>query len=281
MSIVIKAITNIIRPSVQQIIEEEEEDVAFSLGQIPGYADGFVVKYDTTTRVIITAGNFESDGSLFNLAADTTFSPTGLTSASGLVIHGIFLDKSASSPTVPVFYNASISTGGAIMIKSLTKRGWYHNSGGIVDRLVGLFYKTEAAATIDYHDSIQIGNLIQFNSKSGSLMASAQNPDGSWQTPNNRDGSEECPENTIELQIEIENFDVSSGVTLAATSAESAAVNSNIQDGSFYNQIGLSGEANVVRAWIPLGPSRNIKIAGDASDFSALICVRTGVKYER
>jgi len=239
-------------------------------GILKGSADGFVVKYDTATRVIITSGIYEVDGALFNLDADDTHDLTGLTTG-GLDFNYIYLDKSLSTVDVPVFYNETTES-----VEDKVKKGQYHPTN-IEDRLVGVIEKISGAATIQPFDTqIMSGKLIRQLTLRHTLQTNLD-PNGAWQTPATQ-SSTVVPVNAIEAAIHALSADAGGASRVAWRMTEGAVIQPAIIDSA--NFIGILETSNT-NFWGPLGPSRNVQIGGAADDDNFLSAFLMGHGYTR
>jgi len=113
---------------------------------IKGNANGFITRYDTTTRVTIDSGNYEGNGKDYILNADTTHTLVGL--LSGFDFHYIYIDDSASVLPAPTFIDVSRTI--AVPTFDPVRKGWYNGD----DRLVGVVNSPIGSAIIEYFDTI-------------------------------------------------------------------------------------------------------------------------------
>ena len=239
-------------------------------GLLKGSGDGFVVFYDTTTRVIITAGVYEVDGILFNLAADTTLN-LSLTSAVGIIFHYIYLDKSLSTENVPVFFNTT-----AAAVRNTLKNGYYHPTS-TEDRLVGVVEKISNSATIRYFDTEVMSNKLIRQISSRHTLVVNRVPNGIWQDPPNA-ASGQVPVNAIEAAIHVFSSDVAANCQAAWRMNEGTVIETAIVNSPTFIQNFDVGTTNF---WGPLGPSRNIKMGAAANDDATLSAFLMGYGYTR
>ncbi len=229
------------------------------------YADGFVVKYDTTTSISITSGEMAANGKVYNLSADTTHTMTSL--ASAFDMHYIYIDDSAS--TVP---DAFIIDSTDEPVFSDSKRGFYNGD----DKCIGAVASTDGASTLITFTTLVVSpNYIKYNLARTELpfMAASMNPNGSWQTPNMNDGSVVTPVNAISITGTIGNTDSGTLIVTNITNFEFAAIETVIGDGQNING-GFDFMSSMFD--ITLGPSRNIKVGGSDNDDNALSVLCTG-----
>ena len=231
------------------------------------HINNFVSYYNTTTSVLVKAGTVNANSKSYVLAADTVHSLTSL--VSGLDIHYLYIDDSASSPPNAVLYDSTTEP-----TYSIAKGGWYNGD----DRCIDVFVSPAGAATVPYFATMNRGDLIKRHYGIDILprFSAAQTPNGSWQTPNVNPGSGILPVNAKRARIWMNGTDAFLAAVYAA-SEEMAAVNTTVNNGEF-NIVGQVNMADTNK--IILGPSRNIKVAGLAGNgaFSAL---HGGYDFER
>jgi len=232
-----------------------------------GFADGFVVKYDTTTRVIITSGSFESDGIIYTLVGDTTHTLTSL--ASGDDFHYLLLNKATSTPSVPLFLDTTTEP-----VFDPVRRGWYVGD----NRVVGVIFSPDASATILYFDAFgETGNFIKNSIGIVQVIAVGMNPDGTFQTPNVAESSVFVPVNGVEALIAVSNTDANSSVFISIANNEAVAVVGGAGNQFTTAAVGIT----VMQYWIALGASRNVKLSGSDSDENNLSAQVKGYGYTR
>lgn len=237
-----------------------------------GYIDGFVSKFDTATRIIITAGLSEVDGEMFSLSANTTHTLTSLISA--FDHHYVYFDKSASSLIAPVFYDETTEP-----VFDIAKNGRYHPVN-TDDRMIGTVMGTDGAATIIPYLASGRGKSITIETGDGLIpwIALSMNPSGVFQDPNVNPASVVTPVNAIRLRFKISNTDANSKIALYAGANElvtlgGSVVNAPYVEAGYDRQISMSS--------INLGDSRNIRIGGSNLNDNVLSMRSLGHKYER
>jgi len=235
---------------------------AFVLNDIPGFADGFVVKYKTTTDVTISGGSYESDGSLFTLAADATHPMTGL--VAGFTRHYVYLDKSASVPAVPVFYDDT-----AEPVRDISRNGSYHPSD-TEDRVVGAVLGK--ASILLVFTGLQLGNVIRSEVVGASelTIAGAVQLTGVYITPPNRESSVVLPVNAVEAEFRI-SMGAGSNNSGGVATNEWAAVDTGVGAAPFF--MSATDAISSGQNWIAMGASRNVKIGGTTPAFGFSISV--------
>lgn len=255
-------------------------DIGFG-GFPKGYANGFTVKRNDFTEALITYGQFEADGVDYTLAVDATHTMTSLLTA--FDHHYLYLDKSLSTPTVPVFYDELTEP-----VKNMIKNGWYHPTD-TEDRLVGTLSSVLGDTTVTVSVIIGRANSITVEIRRGVFpaMASAMNPTDIWQDltpqinggdPPGINGSIVVPVNATRLRFDLVNTDVGDNISLFISASEIAPLGggtSIVQAGFF----GFNREAQI--AWINLGISRNVRIAGANGNENNLSLACAGYEYER
>jgi len=237
---------------------------------LKGTADGFVVKFANTTQVTITAGIYEVDGTLFNLNADVSHTLTGLT-AGALDYHYIYLDKSASTVNIPVFFNETTEA-----VENLVKNGWYHPTN-TEDRLVGVIEKISGVANIQYFDTLITDNKVIRKLSISHTLGLNQSPTGAWQSTTSP-LSDFVPVNAVEAAIRVFSANVGSVARVSWRMNEGAAIETNIFNAFPFLQ---NNEAGFTNAWGPLGASRNIQTAGGVADDNDLDTFVLGYGYTR
>ena len=238
-------------------------DTSINLGDI----DGFVVKYSSTTAVAITSGFVEVNGKLYKLSSDTTHTLTSL--ASGTDFHYIYIDDDASTTPTAVIIDSTDEPGW-----SDSKRGWYNGD----DRCIGVVYSPDASATILYFGTeIMSDKNIAYNIDGIAIaMATNFNPNNTWQTPT-VDGDMVTPVNAIAFHGRVEGRDLpTTYVEAYLTSKEDA---DSLSSGGFRSVAGYGIVTNV--GWIPLGPSRQVRIRGQDLDDNSLSLWGSGWRIRR
>lgn len=242
---------------------------------IKGRADGFVTKYADPTHVNITAGIYDVAGKKISLSADANYLFTSL--PSGFDIIYIYLNRSASGPTSPSFYNTIVEP-----VLNPILRGWYHPTN-TSDRLVGVVRSPAASATIEYFAMEAISqNYLECDFGRKEQLATDLSPDGTWQTPNTAEFSTVCPVNAVSYKITMDNGDDSDTTGLYCANSEMAAVNTAISHGQFEQfNYSVNTSTTVTTCFLALGASRNIKIAGNDDDLNTLGAWFRGFGYAR
>ena len=231
-----------------------------------GDGDGFVIKYDTTTRVIISSGIYEVSGSLFTLAANDTHLLTSLVSA--FDYHYIYLDKSAGSPSIPVFYDETTEPD-----FDPVKNGHYHPTN-TQDRVVGQVKSPSGSAIIDYFDDFgERGSYIRTTivKETSALL---QDPDGSFDIPNVTETGNLVPVNAVSIWAETGNGGLGN-LFVSLTTVEKLLVNS-----SAIVTFGANGVLSA-QAWLALGISRNLRILGPDANANNMFLQVLGYGFNR
>lgn len=243
-----------------------------TLAELAGHADGFAVKYNTSTSVKIESGFYESDGVFFSLTADAVHNMTSL--ASAFDHHYIYLDKIASVFSTPVFYDETTEPA-----FDPVKNGWYHPTN-IEDRLVGTMPSTVGAATLSPSLIRQSQNEIILETTRGifPLMASLMNPTGVWQDPNTNNGSVVTPVNATAIRFALSNSDIGAAVTVYAGAAELSPLGGSLGPSHYING-GYNSVGTV--ATMDLGYSRDVRLSGSGDDDNNLKLDCMGYIYRR
>lgn len=225
-----------------------------------GSIEGFFVKYEDTDSIKITAGIVEANGKYYKLSSDIVHDMTSLVGA--FDFHYIYIDDSASSGSTPTIIDNTTEP-----VYSDVKKGWYNGN----DRCIGVVVSKNGTAEIAIFSTVVLSEKsIAYHVDRGEIpeMAVDMNPDGSWQTPDDNDGSVVTPVNATAIYIIIRGTDELANCSTRAASAELAAV-VLITDGD----VDFSGYNYVLNSsMVFLGASRNIKIAGTNDDDNGLSC---------
>lgn len=235
---------------------------------INGFIEGFMISYNSTTNAYITSGFCEANGKFYQLASNLDHTMTSLTTVAGF--RYIYIDDSASTPPTPTIIDNVTAPSW-----SDAKFGWYNGD----DRCVGSIYNPSGSAIVTPMSMIALSpKVIKCMIAPSISMASNINPDGTWQTPNVSDGSVVTPVNAIEIHL-TDAYNTSSDVAnFCVTNAEMATLSSNI----ITNYIRLKGSLYMWFAGnVPLGASRNIKIAAENLEENTLTCSCSGFTYTR
>jgi hypothetical protein len=237
-----------------------------------GFIDGFVVKYNTTTAVTITSGQVEANGKRYTLSANASHSMTSL--ASGADFHYIYIDDDASSPPAATIIDSTTEPSW-----SDSERGWYNGD----DRCIGVVYSAVGSATVAYFDILSLSDKtfrVEWPAYNGLSMSIANNinPTGAWQEPNVVNTDYFTPVNAVEVRLRILGDDLLARAAVYCVNSESAAINTNVYDTATQ----IIGFGNVTwPGWVNLGPSRQIKLGGDADDDNVLSARVSGCAYMR
>lgn len=233
------------------------------------YADGFVVKYDTTTSIAITSGEIAANGKIYNLSADTTHSMTSL--ASAFDMHYIYIDDSES--TVP----------DAVIIDSTTeptfsdsKRGFYSGD----DKCISVVVSPAGSSTIGYFDTVVISPTIieyYYNMSAFPQMATAMDPSGVWQKPFPNDGSAVTPVNANKIYLRFSGLDLGGQANIFIANKDFTDDDSTINNAYIR---WAAGETIMGSIMLALGASRDVRITGNDGDDNAmnLNCSGFGIK---
>lgn len=244
-------------------------DRAFSLTDIPGFADGFVPEYSTTTAVIIKAGSVEANGKSYAFASDTAHTMTSL--ASGFDFHYIYVDDSASTAPTAVIIDSTTEPAW-----SDANRGWYNGD----DRCIGVVPSLVGAAEVTFFEAAGSGKRITSQFMIGQLpqMATDMDPSFSWQTPDDNDGSVITPVNAEEMQLGIFSSDTGALALSYAITVEAAAEGLAVQSAPWVN---WAWDSALAIKSLVLGASRNIYITGADDDDNALSAWCIAYTYSR
>jgi hypothetical protein len=236
----------------------------------PGFADGFVVKYNNTTSVTITSGSILANGKFYTLPlSDVVHNMTSL--ASAFDFHYIYIDDSESTAPDAVFIDSTTEPA-----YSIAKRGWYNGD----DRCIGTLTSTDGAATIDFFETVALSDNYIRNTALKYDLAQAMDPNGAWQTPNILECSARTPVNATELLLNMRGEDLPDQLgELAWRSSEGAAIVTQPFTSPFF----IAGPNRIYMTfpWGALGASRNIKIFGGDNDNNAMYARVVGYGYSR
>ena len=245
---------------------------AFSIGQIAGYRRGMVVGHSSATAVKISPGEMESDGGAFALAATATHTMTSLATAFGL--HYVYLDKSASSPSSPVFYDST-----AVPTNLVTFGGWYHPTNND-DRLVGVVPSPSGSAIVAPFTGLDCGNRVRLTCSPSVFgnLSTAQLATAVWATPNVQDVDVITPPSAVEALICMYNTaPANSRLILGAIDKERGDAGDGFAAGQMFQ---ADKEEAEFQYWLTLGASRKIYIAGENDDLDNITTTCRGFAYE-
>lgn len=247
--------------------------MTYALNEDQGEIRGFVVSYNDTDTINISAGFCKAKGKSYILASDTTHDMTSL--ASAFDHHYIYIDDDASTPPTTTIIDSTIEP-----TWSDSKRGWYNGD----DRCIGVVPSTIGASTIIYFGTEIVGDKnirIYFNFLDFATMAENFNPNSAMQTPTN-DADELTPVNAISFKGHLIMGETGASIG-SFSSAEQAASVGGYSKGYYYSRFYVDGAThmNQSSAWIPLGASRQVRLGGFDANDNVLGLLIMGYGYSR
>jgi hypothetical protein len=241
--------------------------------RILGHVDGYVVKYSSTTAITVTSGSIEANGAVYALAADATHNMTSL--AAGFDIHYIYIDDDASTAPTAVIIDSTTEPAWSDSL-----RGWYNGD----DRCIGAVRSLAGAATIEYISvKVVSDKYLEVDVGRRDDLASNMNPDGTWQEPATSNFAPLSPVNAVSYKLYMNSTDTGGVPTgVYCSNSEMAAVNTSVILGQFeWFTYSDTTASSVTTPFLPLGVSRNIKIAGSDDDDNNLSAGFRGYGYSR
>jgi hypothetical protein len=239
------------------------------MSPISGGVVGFVVYYSSATVIGIKSGSIFAKDTLYTQNTDRTHNMASL--AASFDHHYIYIEDSTSTPPL-----ASIIDSTTEPTWSDDNQGWYNGD----DLCIGVVVSPTGNAIVAPFTTMYNGKEVTYQyGKSDILqMASNMNPDSTWQTPDDNDGSVVTPVNAKAIKIVLSAADIGANCASRASSAELATLKTTITDGDLdFAAYNFSSDVG----WVVLGASRNIKIAGTNDDDNSLSCWCNGFKISR
>ena len=223
-----------------------------------GDVSGFVVEYDTTTDVLISAGKIEANGKVYELSSDDTHAMTGLIATQDF--HYIYIDDSASTAPVAVFIDSTTEPA-----YSFAKQGWYNGN----DRCIGVVVSEIGSAIVaPFFAALEGEKVVKYSVDRLTFASMAENfvPTGSWQVPTN-DGDVVTPVNAVQLYVHGRSDDIGSFCEVSAVNKEMGDLHAG-KDGAYvYTE---AYDRASITSWLPLGSTRKMYIAAQGDDDNAL-----------
>lgn len=217
-------------------------------GDLPNTIVGLTIEYASTTSVYIGAGSLVVNGSLVDVSATThaisNFDNGGFTY---LYVNGS--GTISDSTTEPV---------------SVAGTNTYYN-GSL--RCIGALYCDGAATIAKFISDSSENNNVTYVWSEYVQIASDMDPNGSWQSPDDKETSEVTPVNATKVSATILNADSGSLVLISIVSEEEA----NFGKNKYYGQVlGYGPSICKTIGDVVLGESRNIKISGEDDDNNSM-----------
>lgn len=235
-----------------------------------GAISSFVVVYNTTIAVTVRLGRIRANNKTYILAVDTPHTMTSL--AAGFDLHYIYIDDSADTAPIPTFIDSIIEP-----TFNAALNGFYNGD----DLCIGVISSLSTGATIAYFEVVVINNNHIRNflgAIADGQIGNSMLPNGTYQVPNINESSVLVPVNAEEIYLMVQGQDIAGFTTAAAASKEWAIVNTDPIDAPLLD---FGAEVTTGYGWIPLGITRDIRMAGDAGDDAGLSVFNAGYGYRR
>ena len=237
------------------VVLQAEIDAAKQGGlSATGFITGCILSYTTTTSIVIGQGAGFCNLDWWQNSA-TTLSVTSV--ASGEDFHYIYISASSSFPT-PTFFSSTNE-----WAWDNDKRGQYWNG----NRGIGVVWSRAASATIMGFQCNQLsGRVVRYYQGNWVKQVGwGMDPDGTWQVPDDANTPDYVPIGATAVFGTLVAKDVGSDCTAAAASVE--WINSGGGGTGRGTPFGyLSYQNTHIDGWVPLGPSRDIRIMGENND---------------
>lgn len=224
-----------------------------------GYIKGLTISYVSATSVSYGATTVHCKDKVFITATGETDTISNF--SNGGFTYG-YIDYSESTPTDIVYRDST-----AVPVWNDAYQGYYDSDDNGDDRMISVFY-CSAADEIDFFvATLEGGSSVirqQSDNQNGKEMVTAQNPTGTWVTPEVADSDELTPVSAIRLLFNLSATDANARCTIYATSKELGDYQSiEARSAAFmqrsYNALNIVGE-------IDLGPERKCYWAADDDD---------------
>ena len=243
---------------------------AFVVNADPGMIIGLEPRYASATEVLIPAGLIRANGKECTLTSDYTHAMTTLSGSE--YCRYLYVDDSATTaPTAVIVDNLTAPTW------DYARNGWYSGD----DRYLGAVPTVITSSTIPYFDMLKISERqvrVTIGIRVFPELATAMNPDGTWQTPDDHESSEFLPETANEISLFLYGGDTGAECEVYGASKEHADVQTNVLNAPFT----IGAYAKIAQAgWVILGATRNVRIGGQDNDDNALYAYVNGWGYAR
>jgi len=235
-----------------------------------GYIHGAWGDYASSTSVTFREGDGYCNGSYWKITTATLHAMTSL--MSGEDLHYLYIDDDASSYPTPTIIDSTTEP-------TQTASGWYNGD----DRCIDVVFSVAGAATITDYTKGKDGRIKMRGpwgyAVDGRInIASAMNPNGAWQTPDEMESSTVLPVMANSALTYVSGGDCAANGSVGATAKETADAGCWVLGGD----IAILGYSSFSGGnWLILGPSRNIRITGDNNDDNGLYCSLLGWTINR
>lgn len=227
-------------------------------GTAPGsYISGCWVTFADTNTVTIAEGDGYCAGTYYCITSSVSHDMTSLQTAEGF--NYVYLDYDAS--TFPSSVSMYDSTSTPTYVAAYAG---YYCATSTADRFLGSVWSTNGVAAL--RATYRVGNVVHNGARV--KCASDMQPDATWQTPDDYETSVLFPSTASWGLFYLYGRDTTSFVNLGITTYELAVQipTSTVAALDFYYGYFYLGAYPM----IPLGPSRNVRIYGQADDDAQL-----------
>ena len=227
-----------------------------------GTISGLCQVYVDGDTITLGAGYLEANGKYYKLSTATNFDIDVFDN--GGFTYGYIDDSESSYPVITLDWSATEP------VWSDSLHGEYNGN----DRCIIKLY-CDAADAIEEFTATSNGRIVSIEKGVGLDIATAMDPDGAWDTPNDFECSLKVPIGATEVSVRLRCGDATAGCFATVANYEISATAS----ATAYSIGGYDSCWGIVD--VGLGVSRNIRIAGSTSDDAALGCRILRYKYKR
>ncbi len=235
------------------------------------YVKGLWVDYVSSTTIVINIGEARSNHKYFIVDAPVTQILLTVTSATN--VHNVYISDSDSTfPSSPVFYDSTTDP-----IQLASQGGGYYNSTSQNDRLIVPLFSFTSAVLHPFEGSP--AKTILFVSDAARFEGNAGAPDSTFQTPNNEPGANWIPISASHVRIGGQSRDTGGDGTITGVATLETAAANNV----FFSELlwySTGGGFEQFNAWLPIGPSRDLRWWGADNDDDVVIIYYFGYRYD-
>jgi hypothetical protein len=212
---------------------------------LDGYIKHCWVNYHSTTSIVVSPGEGYCNGSYFAIESSViTNVAATLTPAHDFLY--IYVDDDGSSYPTPVIIDSTNEP-----TESATLHGWYNGN----DRCIGVVEMTNSIIGVfTNHHGVVLSTEV--------TLASAMNPDGTWQTPDDAEGAAYFPVIADYGLLYGKTLDADSRCSFGCTAVESSGI-ANWWGSGFYTYQHIEWQGGFR---IELGASRNLRVRASNDD---------------
>lgn len=232
-----------------------------------GYISGCWARYLNATQVVVQTGDGYCNGNYFHICATSVVTVAAATSNA---IAYVYVDDDASSyPTNVAFY---ASTNAPEHISSSSKDGWYLGDDRNIDAMI---FNVSGTALQKFETGGLGRNILVTNTIA---CATGMLADATWKIPNIKETSVYLPVNAAAAYVCWYGYDQTNRYVTFITTKEATNNPPDTLDCSLWRQGYDRGSG---ADWIELGPSRQLRIAGEADDNRYLYLYIKGWQLDR